>query len=213
MKNKTLFGVLAGTVLVVGSSGLLISKHTIEPEWSNPDWKKDWGYIVSKPMKAKDVKYIVLHSTSVDADAHQVCNSMGCRPASWHYTVDEKYIINSYPLTYQSWHVGCKEPLIDCYNANSISIEMCQDGDQDPNKVVANTRQLLIYLREEFPNTKLVRHFDATGKNCPLLIDEETFKSLKQTFEKKQSNLITPFNEKRKHFLNKLGEKVKLTFK
>lgn len=208
IRNLHLF-IWAGVFLLC-TSALLVSKSTItleqiKQEWKEKTsgkngkngkvikWEKKWGKVESKPMNlGADTIWLVIHSTSVDANADAVCNSMGCRRASWHWTVDDSKIINSYPMTYQSWHIGDLKPLTNARNKNSISIEMCQSGKQCATKVVLNTAVLITYLVSEeglkhlFPNAvfKLISHSQATGKACPLLINGETISMLKGIVEK-----------------------------
>lgn len=66
-------------------------------------------------------------------------------------------------------------------NRNTISIEMCSNfngkrpEDASPydrrfslsEATLANTAKLVAYLLDKYPNTKVVRHFDITGKPCP----------------------------------------------
>lgn len=187
--------------------GLLATKDFEKTEKVCLDCEKETEWITdidtSQLRKTIDsVEYIVIHSTSVDADAEDVNASMGCRKASWHWTVDQSKIIQAIPVSYQAWHCGHKNPLIPCYNSNSLSIEMCQSDEQDPDKVVTNTLMLLEVLKICYPNAKLVRHFDVTGKACPLLIDEKSFN--KMLYQWNGSNIETDFDKARMKKLEEL---------
>lgn len=208
---------LVGIIFILNTSALLWQKNPIEViKQTNVKWEKNWKVLEKfnpPPIKVKDTLYIVIHSTSVDANADAVCNSMGCREATWHYTVDENKIINSLPLHFQSWHIGDKSPLSNARNKNSISIEMCQHSKQSVSKVINNTGTLLIFLKYElrglYPNCyfKVISHSQATGKACPLLIRGETISMFKWIIEGQGLSL----KEKLNH--NRLREKMKSIIK
>ncbi len=219
--RKLLVLVLVLVIALVGCSrepvptvdaGLLVSDNYIDTTVCKDCqlgtiWEKDWNEKIIDRMKPLDsVEYIVLHSTSVDADADDVDESMGCRKASWHWTVDEGRIIQAIPVSYQGWHCGSKKrPKVPCYNSNSLSIEMCQSDNQNPDKVIENTWLLLKELKVSFPNAKLVRHFDVTGKACPLLISELVFNKLLQRWNNSNGyNVSTDFDANRQKVLLKL---------
>lgn len=58
-------------------------------------------------------------------------------------------------------------------NRNTVSIELCNIADRYPtDKQIAATRELLAYIRKKCPNaTKIVRHWDINGKECPGRMD------------------------------------------
>ena len=71
-----------------------------------------------------------------------------------------------------AWHCGDNPPPKNgCTNRNSIGIEMCvryKNGVYSiPEKTVNNTVSLVLELLEAFPEAKLCRHYDVTGKACP----------------------------------------------
>ena len=73
--------------------------------------------------------HIVIHETAnqkpgADAAAHARLQKGGnSRAASWHYTVDDKEIVQSFPDDVKCWHSG------SAYNSKSIGIEICVNSD------------------------------------------------------------------------------------
>ena len=120
-------------------------------------------------------KYIVIHETAntkagANADAHyNYWNTSNSAKASAHFVVDDKKIIQLLPLDVKAWHVGDNKGYSDITNNNSIGIEICvnSDGNYDIafQNAVALTKQLMTELN--IPIDRVVRHFDASGKNCP----------------------------------------------
>lgn len=135
------------------------------------------------------IKYIVLHYTANDGDL-AVDNAnyfqTAHKPASSaHYFVDDAYVFRSVPDNYIAWSVGGdryfdveKTGGAKLYkkvtNANSISIEMCgtkKDGRGTASeKTMKNAAELCLELMEKYniDIDHVVRHFDVTGKHCPL---------------------------------------------
>ncbi len=122
------------------------------------------------------VEWIVLHYTANVGDTAKgnaqyfASQYLG---ASAHFFVDENEIWQSVALDDTAWHCGDNPPPKNgCTNRNSIGIEMCtswRDGSYFiKDKVVDNTAALVLELLEAFPEAKLCRHYDVTGKRCPL---------------------------------------------
>lgn len=115
-------------------------------------------------------KYIVIHETAntskgADADAHGRLQANGnSRSASWHYTVDDKEIVQSFSDNAQCWHAGNAS-----YNKNSIGIEICVNSDGNFKKAVDNAAELTKYLMDKYnvPASNVVQHNTASGKDCP----------------------------------------------
>lgn len=115
-------------------------------------------------------KYIVIHETAnirkgANANAHARLQASGnSRAASWHYTVDDKEIVQSFSDDAQCWHAGNKY-----YNQNSIAIEICVNQDGDFKKAVENAIKLTKYLMDKYkiPASNVIQHNQASGKNCP----------------------------------------------
>lgn len=118
--------------------------------------------------------YIVVHDTgnyasSANALAH--CNffSGGNRNASAHYFVDTGNIIQIIKDKDSAWHVGDGNNKYGISNKNSIGIEMCVNDMGKYNIVKSNTIELIRYLMQKYniPISRVVRHYDASRKNCP----------------------------------------------
>lgn len=121
------------------------------------------------------VEYIVEHDTGVlgqtaknNADYFEKTN----RGASANYFVDKTSIYEVVPPGKKAWHVGDDRDDSDdgINNGNTIGIELCaeKDGTFHPN-TLANAAWLTQKLMKDYnvPAKKVVRHYDASGKNCP----------------------------------------------
>ena len=124
---------------------------------------------------ANVIKYIVIHDSGnpkagADAYAHyKYCNG-GDRGASADFFVDDHSImcINDY-TKYYSWHCGDGKGKYGITNSNSIGIELCINADSNRAKAVSNMVALTTELMKELniPIDRVVRHYDASRKNCP----------------------------------------------
>ena len=115
-------------------------------------------------------KYITVHETAntskgANAQAHANLQSRGFS-SSWHWTVDDKEAIQSFPHTAQCWHAGDGR---GNGNLNSIGIEICVNSDGDFSKAVENAATLVrkIMQEENIPLENVVQHNHWSGKNCP----------------------------------------------
>ena len=135
-----------------------------------------------------NIKYIVIHYTANDGDTDEGnANYFASRiiKASAHYFVDDDSVTQSVPDNYVAWSVGgskyssCKTTgggkyYTKCTNSNSISIELCdtkKDGKIYPTKkTIDNAIELTRKLMKQYniPSTNVIRHFDVTGKTCPV---------------------------------------------
>lgn len=120
------------------------------------------------------IKYLVVHDTGnrgkgANALSHYKYFSGGNRGASAHYFVDKDGTIQIIGDSLASWHVGDGKNRYGISNRNSIGIEMCINSDGDYAKTVKNTIELVKNLMETFniPIENVVRHYDASRKNCP----------------------------------------------
>ena len=130
----------------------------------------------------ENVKAIVIHYTGISNDtAENECNYFAhgnTRAAGAHFFVDRKgTAIKSVPMSRAAWSVGIfftKAGGAAKYwgklnNYNTISIEMCDCAKHDPSKAqIKAIKKVIKYIRKKCPNaTKVVRHFDICGKQCP----------------------------------------------
>lgn len=132
------------------------------------------------------VRYIVIHYVGQVSSAKNNCvyfknNSV---LASAHFFVDSA-IWQSTPLSRSAWHCGGE--LQDygkseggatlhrvCNNSNSIGIELCCKKDKHgrivpSDEAIKTAIPLVKWLMKKYniPASRVVRHFDVTGKCCP----------------------------------------------
>ena len=122
------------------------------------------------------IEWIVLHYTANVGDtARGNAEYFASRyfGSSAHFFVDEDEVWQSVELDDTAWHCGDNPPSKNgCTNRTSIGIEMCtswKDGEYyiEP-KVADRTVALVLELLKTYPNAKLCRHYDVTGKRCPM---------------------------------------------
>lgn len=122
-------------------------------------------------------EYITIHDTAnpnATAIAHGnylAKNSIAEKlPASWHFTVDDKDIVQHLPLNESGYHAGDGN---GPGNRKSIGIEICEFTDANKRsgaeKIAA---QLTAYLAGKLaiPLSRIVQHYQWTGKNCPRVL-------------------------------------------
>ena len=129
-----------------------------------------------------NVKAIVIHYTGISNDtAENECNYFAhgnTRAAGAHIFVDRKGVaIKSIPLSRAAYSVGilftkangAAKYWGELNNYNTVSIEMCDCAKHDPSKAqIKAIKKAIKHIRKHCPNaTKLVRHWDICGKQCP----------------------------------------------
>lgn len=135
------------------------------------------------------IKYIVLHYTANDGDKAEnnaKYFQTAHKPASSaHYFVDDNTIVQSVPDNYVAYAVGGNRYFDiektgggklykKVTNANSISIEMCgtkRDGKGTASETtMQNAAAFCLELMKKYniDIDHVVRHFDVTGKHCPM---------------------------------------------
>lgn len=138
--------------------------------------KHHGSYNISK--RTQTIKYIVVHYTGAGspkagcAKNNCIYFGGGNRNASAHYFIDDGGIWEyADPKTYYTWHCGDGKGKYGITNANSIGIEVCQNGDIPyTSKEISYLTELVTYLMKTF-NVKaenVVRHYDASRKQCPM---------------------------------------------
>ena len=132
----------------------------------------------------ENVRAIVIHYTGNDSRGDTAVNeckyfaSGNQRQAGAHIFVDQYGgICKSVPLSRPAWSVGIfftkaggGARYWGTYNNyNTVSIEMCDCASRDPSKkMIKALKKVIKYIRKHCPNaTKMVRHFDICGKQCP----------------------------------------------
>lgn len=139
--------------------------------------KKLTAFNVGQGVNLKS--FIVIHDVGVKGQTAK--NNIdyfanGYRGASAHYFVDRTSIWQSVDDNKIAWHVGDGKGKYGITNSNSIGIEMIVEKDgtiHDETK--ANTKRLVNMLQAKYnvPNNKIVRHFDASRKNCPQFLNRD----------------------------------------
>lgn len=151
------------------------------------------------------IKFLVYHYTANDGDtdennANYFHNNVV--KASAHRFVDDDSVTISVPDNYVAWHCGGgiqgngghKFHKI-CTNTNSIGIEMCDTLRNGKIEVTSKTRANAIALGKELikkygiKKEYVIRHFDVTGKLCPLYFvnDEKAWEDFKNELFKTES--------------------------
>lgn len=127
--------------------------------------KRSYGY-------GNPVKTITIHETAntkkgANAQMHaNLQSNLNPREASWHYQVDDKEIIQSFPDNVMCWAAGDKR---GPGNTTSLHIEICVNSDGDFKKAVENAAALTRFKMKEYDLTikDIKQHHDWSGKNCP----------------------------------------------
>ena len=131
--------------------------------------------IYNRKKRTRKPVYIVIHDTGntakgANANAHFNYFNGGERGASADFFVDDTQVlqINDYN-TYYTYHVGDGKGKYGITNSNSVGIEICINSDGDYNKAFENAVQLTKQLMTELNISAecVVRHYDASRKNCP----------------------------------------------
>ena len=125
----------------------------------------------NKPMR--EVRFVTIHNTGsygATATARNHANyqyaGAGGRQASWHYTVDDAEIWQSFLDSQMCWHAGDGN---GPGNAASVGVEICVNRRAEFPKACYNAAWLTAkLLRAHGLDVGDVRqHFDWSGKNCP----------------------------------------------
>lgn len=121
------------------------------------------------------VKYIVIHDVGAYGTAKNNVDYFygGNKGASAHYFVDDISIWQSVEDFRGAWHCGDDNGYgrfaFGITNSNSIGIEMCLPSHDVTELTENNTIELVKYLMNKYnvPIERVVRHYDASRKNCP----------------------------------------------
>lgn len=131
----------------------------------------------NNPKKRIKPDTIVIHYTAVPgckAERLAECfvNDNGGYNQSCNYVVDWSEVICLIPAGYMSYGVTG-------HNDHVINIEVCyrESGGRFDLTSIANLRELVRRLMRKWdiPAEKVVRHYDLTGKECPLFYAHETW--------------------------------------
>ncbi len=126
-------------------------------------------------IRNSGIKYIVIHDTGnkssgADACRHYQYFNTGNRGSSADIFVDDHsvWIVNDY-IKRNTWHCGDGGGAYGITNGNSVGIELCINQDGNWEKTKENAIYVVRSLMEELqiPISRVVRHYDASRKNCP----------------------------------------------
>ncbi len=135
--------------------------------------KKQIGY--NKSQRKTAIKYIVIHDTGnknngANAISHFNYFNGGNRNSSADFFVDSTQVLQANDYNkYYTWHCGDGKGKYGITNANSLGIEICVNSDGDYAKAIKNAVEITKTLMKELniPKENVVRHYDASRKNCP----------------------------------------------
>jgi len=118
------------------------------------------------------IKYIVIHDTGNKTDtAEGNANYFvtGTRNASAHYFIDGDSIVQVVLDEDGAWHCGDGAGKYGITNRNSLSIEMTRVNNTVTEATMKNTLDLIKLKMAQYniPLDRVVRHYDASRKNCP----------------------------------------------
>lgn len=165
------------------------------------------------------IKYIVVHDTGnpsrgANATAHYNYFNGGDRSSSADFFVDDTQVlcVNDYYKFY-TWHCGDGHGKYGITNRNSVGIEFCINVDSDRDKTLERTAQLVRELMQELniPIDRVVRHYDASRKNCPQSMSKNGWAQWYKFKEKlKGEDLTMAQYEELKNEISQLTETVKV---
>lgn len=131
----------------------------------------------SRPAYEMNPTSITVHNTGnskkgANAEMHTEYVDNTTAYVSWHFTVDDKQIIQELPIIESAWHAG--DGKTGKGNRTSIGIEICEQEGIDWEKAKENGIKLIKFLIENVSTIEgVVPHQHWTGKYCPHLILDE----------------------------------------
>ena len=165
------------------------------------------------------IRYIVVHDTGnpsrgANATAHYNYFNGGDRSSSADFFIDDTQVlcVNDY-YKYYTWHCGDGRGKYGITNRNSVGIEFCINVDSDRDKTLERTAQLVRELMQELniPIDRVVRHYDASRKNCPQSMSKNGWAQWYKFKEKlKGEDLTMAQYEELKNEISQLTETVKV---
>lgn len=134
--------------------------------------------------RGKDaIDYLVLHGTTggtaADWAAQAAARALG---RSVHYYVDAQGVWQSVAAQQIAWHCGSRRAYHHpaCRNANCIGVALCSQQRAGryvfDRATVQHARALVQQLMTQYaiPAAHVLRHYDVTGKTCPIPFVEHT---------------------------------------
>jgi len=146
----------------------------------------------NRKTRTGKISYIVIHDTGnkskgADSCAHFNYFNSANRNSSADFFVDDKKVLQVNDYTkYYTWQVGDGKGKYGITNQNSLGIEICVNADGDYEKAFNNAVELTKYLMKELdiPVERVVRHYDASRKNCPASMSGSNWARWKEFKEK-----------------------------
>lgn len=167
------------------------------------------------------IKYIVIHDTGnssagANAIAHFNYFNGGKRSSSADFFVDNTQIlcVNDYHKFYM-WHCGDGKGKYGITNRNSIGIEICINSDGNREKAIENAVSVTKELMKELniPIERVVRHYDASRKNCPATMSKNRWAEwyeFKNKLQNKEELTMAQYEELKTMIGNLTAEVIKL---
>lgn len=117
-------------------------------------------------------EYIVLHGTGNQNDTDEGNANFFCtgsRGVSAHKFVDSDSCTTVVKDDDCSWHVGDGNGKYGITNKNSLGLEMCCTNGKYSEATMQNAVIVIADWMKKYniPESKVIRHFDASRKNCP----------------------------------------------
>lgn len=150
-------------------------------------------------MANRKIEYIVVHDTGntgyrANVNSHFNFFNGADRQSSADFFVDSTKIGQFNPdlQNYYMWHCGDGDGEYGITNANSIGVEICINSDGNYSQAVQNTVELVAYLMKRFgvDLAHVVRHYDASRKNCPSSMNKAGDWSAWNNFKNKVNTLL-----------------------
>ena len=165
------------------------------------------------------IEYIVIHDTGntgvgANAESHYRYFNGGDRSSSADFFVDDTQTlcVNDY-RKYYTWHCGDGGGKYGISNRNSIGIEICINSDGNRQKAIENTLILVRELMKELniPIERVVRHYDASRKNCPGSMSKNNWAEWYEFKKRIQNSEVLSMSqyEELKTMINGLTERLK----
>ena len=130
----------------------------------------------NRPGKKMIPQWLTIHSTGntnvgADALAHAkyLKGSAADVPASWHFTVDDRRVVQHLPLDETAYHAGDGS---GPGNTTSVGIEICEHPDGDRQAAEDMALRLVVDLLKllKLQPAQVVPHKYWSGKNCPRIL-------------------------------------------
>ncbi len=150
-------------------------------------------------------KFIVVHNTANDASAENEIKYMknNNNPVSFHYAVDDKYVIKAIPENRNAFHAG--DGVKGNGNRYGLSVEICysKSGGERFNEAEKNAAKFISTLLKQYgwDISHVKKHQDFSGKYCPhrtLDLGWGRFLTMIQNYMKEDDEKMT--NEERTKF-------------